>query len=75
MQRVLGAGVTLVDSAQQTTQEVRGVLMGMDALHEHTDRPRYRFFVTDEPEHFNRVGHRFLGQTLTSVERVNGHSR
>ena len=73
IQQVLGSDVTLVDSAKQTAMEVRGVLMGTDALCEARAHPRYRFFVTDEPSHFNLVGHRFLGQVIGSVERVNGH--
>ena len=72
IQHVLGPSVTLVDSAKQTTTEVRGVLMGTDALTEARGHARYRFFVTDEPTHFSRVGHRFLGQLIGSVERVNG---
>ncbi len=70
---VMGPGVTLVDSAQQTVAEVRGVLLGTDALRDQGVHPRHRFFVTDEPNHFNRLGHRFLGQVIGSVERANVH--
>ncbi len=73
IQQVMGPQVMLVDSAKQTVVEVRGVLMGSDALRDRGVRPRYRFFVTDEPHHFNRIGQRFLGQVVGSVERVNGH--
>ena len=73
IRQVMGPGVTLVDSARQTVAEVRGVLMGADALCAKRMTPRYRFFVTDEPTQFNRLGHRFLGHVLGSVERVNGH--
>ena len=73
IQRVLGPGVALVDSAKQTAVEVRGVLTGSDALMNGASRPRHRFFVTDEPSQFDRVGHRFLGQVIGSVERVNGY--
>ena len=71
IQEVLGDEVTLVDSARQTAIEVRGLLTGTDALVQRNGLPRYRFFVTDEPTHFNRVGHRFLSQVTGSVERVN----
>ena len=73
IQQVMGPGVALVDSAKQTVGEVRGALMGADALSDHRAKPRYRFFVTDEPTHFNRVGHQFLGRFIGPVERVNGH--
>ncbi len=69
---VLGPLVALVDSAKQTASEVRGVLTGADALCHGAARARYRFFVTDEPHHFGELGHRFLGQVLSSVEQVNG---
>ena len=71
IRQVLGPEVVLVDSAQQTVTEVRGALMSADALSNGRAAPRYRFFVTDEPSHFNHIGHRFLGQVIGSVERVN----
>ena len=71
IRKVLGPEVVLVDSAQQTVTEVRGVLLGTDTLSNGSPKPRYRFFVTDEPSQFNRIGHRFLGQVIGSVERVN----
>jgi glutamate racemase len=71
LRKVLGPQVVLVDSTQQTAAEVRGVLLGTDALSNGGVRPRYRFFVTDEPSHFNRISHRFLGQLVGSVARVN----
>jgi len=73
IRQVLGPHVALVDSARQTASEVRGVLLGANTLCERRVRPRYRFFVTDEPAHFSRVGHWFLGRLIGSVERVNSH--
>ena len=73
IRQILGPSVTLVDSAKQTATEVRGVLMGGDTLCDSRSRPRYRFFVTDETQQFNRIGQRFLGQVVGSVERVNSH--
>jgi glutamate racemase len=73
IQQVLGPDVALVDSARQTAVEVRGVLLGSDALIAANGHPRYRFFVTDDPAYFNRVGHRFLSQVTGSVERVSPH--
>lgn len=70
VQKVLGPRVKLVDSAEQTAAEVRAVLAASDLLARPNGHPRYRFFVTDEPAHFNRVGHRFLSQVTGSIERV-----
>jgi glutamate racemase len=74
LRQVLGSGVALVDSAEQTAQEVRGVLLGADAFVAGRARPQYRFFVTDEAPHFTALGQRFLGRVIHSVERVNGHA-
>ena len=71
--KVLGADVVLVDSAKETVAELRGLLRGTDAGCERRIKPRYRFFVTDEPNYFQAIGQRFLGQVIHSVERVNSH--
>ncbi|MBI4323144.1 MAG: glutamate racemase [Candidatus Omnitrophica bacterium] len=71
IQRALGPSVTLVDSATQTAAEVKGLLAWHEWLQGSRQRPRYRFFVTDEPDHFARLGQQFLGQAIRSVERVN----
>ena len=73
IQQVLGPDTILVDSARQTAAEVRGVLLGNETLRDQRVQPRYRFFVTDEPAHFTRLGHRFLGQVIGSVERAKLH--
>ena len=73
IRHVMGPRVALVDSAKQTAVEVRGVLLGADTLCDQRQPPHHRFFVTDEPTHFNRIGHRFLGQVIGTVERVNSH--
>ncbi len=71
LRKVLGPDVVLVDSAKETVTEIRGVLMGSDSLCERRIKPRYRFFVTDEPHYFHDIGRRFLGRVVGSVERVN----
>lgn len=73
IRQVLGHGVGLVDSGEQTASDVRAVLAGNDIAAGGRIKPRYRFFVTDEPAHFHAVGHRFLGQLAGSVERANLH--
>lgn len=60
--RVMGPQVRLIDSAKQVALKTREILrqMGQQA----TDRgpkPLRRFFVTDEPRHFELLARRFLG--------------
>jgi glutamate racemase len=69
LSRVMGAGVRLVDSAEETAQAVaaeldaRG-LLAVGGTHEH------RFVVSDDEPHFRKVGARFLGEKLKEVEVV-----
>lgn len=67
--RVMGPGVKLVDSAEETATvvaaelEARG-LLAAGGTHEH------RFVVSDDEPHFRKVGARFLGEKIKQVEVV-----
>jgi glutamate racemase len=65
----LGPGVTLVDSAEATARAVKEGLVEHDLLRRE-GQGRTSFFVTDAPERFVRVGHRFLGQPVDSAVRI-----
>ena len=67
--RVMGPGVTLVDSAEETAKVVAaeleaGGLLADGGNHEH------RFVVSDDEPHFRKVGARFLGGKIKQVEVV-----
>jgi len=67
--RVMGPGVTLVDSAEETAKVVAEELAARGLLteggsHDHT------FVVSDDEPHFRKVGARFLGEKLRKVEVV-----
>jgi len=68
--RVLGPGVTLVDSAAETAKVVAEDLtrQGLGAVP--SNRPTHRFVVSDDEPHFRKVGARFLGEKLQHVEVV-----
>ena len=67
--RVMGPGVALVDSAEETAKavatelETRG-LLATGGSHNH------EFVVSDDEPHFRKVGARFLGEKLKKVEVV-----
>jgi glutamate racemase len=67
---VMGASVTLVDSAEATADAVSEVLSAMDAARIEPAPGPNRFLVTDAPESIARVGARFLGHDLNDVEWV-----
>ncbi|GAA0579270.1 glutamate racemase [Actinomadura livida] len=68
---VVGDGVTLVSSADETAKDVYRVLHDRGlARAEATPRPRHRFRATGDPGVFAELGRRFLGPEIGSVETV-----
>jgi glutamate racemase len=65
---VVGDGVTLVSSAEETAQSVYRVLAetGLDR-DPHAPPPVHRFLATGDPEPFARLGRRFLGPEIGQV--------
>jgi glutamate racemase len=70
LRSVLGDGVALVDSAEETAKLVAAKLESTENFRR--ERPGVpRFFVTDVPVRFEKVGGAFLGTPLHAVEQVN----
>ncbi|MFZ0886859.1 MAG: glutamate racemase [Candidatus Binataceae bacterium] len=69
IQRVVGSGVRIVDSASATAAAVRERLTAFK-LRRTDGRGRQSFFVTEAPERFVRVGRRFLGPQVESALRI-----
>jgi len=66
---VMGAAVTLVDSAEEAAREVKGVLEER-GLAAGGGQGRASFVVTDVPDRFIRIGRRFLGERVESAVRL-----
>ena len=66
---VIGPGVTLIDSAEETAREV-AMLLAERELAANGNEPTHRFLVSDLPDLFLRVGQRFLGGRIGGVEVV-----
>ncbi|SEF90069.1 glutamate racemase [Thermomonospora echinospora] len=70
---VVGDGVTLVSSADETAKDVYRVLQDQGlARTEAASPPVHRFHVTGDPEVFARLGRRFLGPEIGRVEAAAG---
>lgn len=67
---VLGPSVTLVDSATAVAHAVATRLRELDHHRESGHAPLTRYFVSDTPGRFQRVGRRFLGREVEPVEVV-----
>ncbi len=67
---VLGQGIRLIDSAVETARAVKEVLNSRGLLRRENDLPGRRYFVTDAPQRFKRIGERFLGSRLEHIDLV-----
>lgn len=67
---VLGDGVTLVSSAEESAKDVYALLV-RDGLQrsEELPPPKHRFLTTGRPDEFREIGARFLGPELVSVDQ------
>ncbi|MDD5292080.1 MAG: glutamate racemase [Candidatus Omnitrophica bacterium] len=68
--KVLGKGVTLIDSAKQVACEVKQIL-DEDCSCSQEKKPSREFYVSDEPDNFRGLAQRFLGYKLNKVYKVN----
>jgi glutamate racemase len=67
---VMGDGVNLVDSAEETARTVAEILGNDGLLRPSSEKGNHHFFVTDVPAGFIRIGNRFLGDNLGDVHQV-----
>jgi glutamate racemase len=69
--KIARPGVQLIDSAAETAAETRRTLLQRNLVAPSTNgAPAHRFVASDDPEHFLRVGQRFLGAAIDRVEKV-----
>jgi len=71
IKEIMGDEVCLVNSAQETAKEVQRALEAEELTLSGKKKGSYRFYVTDNAERFIRVGERFLGRKLHSVDEIN----
>jgi len=67
---VVGPGITLIDSATETAKEVVSVLEKLKWRGNGKGGGVRKFYVTDAPARFEKIGKRFLGEPLLSAEQV-----
>lgn len=67
---VMGDGVTLVSSAEETAKDVYRVLNSNNLLRSSGETPSYRFQATGETKSFEKLARRFLGPEVVSVETL-----
>ncbi len=70
LQKVAGAEIQLVDSAEAMAEQTARTLAQMDMQNHQRTGPEYRFYVSDVPLRFQTIGERFLGRALPDVRVV-----
>ena len=71
---MLGPEVTLVSSADETAKDLYRVLMTNDLARDPEGPPPgpHEFLATGDPEPFRRLGRRFLGPEIGTVDALVG---
>jgi glutamate racemase len=70
IQMVVGGGVVLVSSAEETAKDVYATLLAEDLLRASQVEPVHEFLTTGDPERFRAVAHHFLGPEVGPVSSV-----
>lgn len=70
IRKVMGDEVSLVDSAQEVAREAKDVLDASGLLNDARGEKKHKFFVSDEPEHFVRLGERFLKRKMNCIKKA-----
>jgi len=67
---VMRKKVRLIDSAVETARGVQQLLRETDLARKRVSGGNIKFFSSDDPGKFRRLGQRFLGKSIARVERV-----
>lgn len=68
--RVMGRDIRLIDSAVETSHEIKTTLEEMEIRSKLEEQPVRKFYVTDSPEKFLKIGERFLGKSIEHIEKI-----
>jgi glutamate racemase len=69
IRKAMGNSTHVVDSAREVAKEVQKVLQE-NGIANRSSKVRSRFYVTDAPDRFRRIGHHFLGHPLPRVQKT-----
>lgn len=67
---IMGSSVRLIDSAEETAKATRQALSDLNLLSRSQSPAKRKFFVSDSPEKFKKLGQRFLGHRIGKVGLV-----
>lgn len=65
-----GPNVRIIDSADSCAKEVKKMIDSGGTHKILSDKPKLKYFVSDDPEKFKRLGEQFLGVEIGPVEKI-----
>lgn len=70
LSKVMGEKVSLVNPAFETAKEIKSLLKQKDLLSDRKEKPVYKYYVSDDPEKFRRIGGNIMNKNIVSIEKV-----
>ncbi|MDR3195590.1 MAG: glutamate racemase [Endomicrobium sp.] len=71
LEKNLEKNIVLVDSAKSTVLEVKRILEQKSLLASKSGKKYLKFYVSDNPEKFKKIGKRFFSKNITDVKKIN----
>ncbi len=71
IKKVMGKDVNLINPAYETAKATKNLLKECNLRSEEIDGGQYKFYVSDDPEKFRRLGGNFLRKEIDFVQKVN----
>ncbi|MDR3275214.1 MAG: glutamate racemase [Endomicrobium sp.] len=70
LSKTLGKSITLIDSAKATAKEVNNILNKTHILSNGKCRKFLKFYVSDNPGKFKKIGGRFFSKKIDDVKKI-----
>lgn len=68
--KVMGDGVRLVDSAEETAKTVKRMLDDLGLANRSTKNVTHKFFVSDTPDKVKKMSHYFMDNPIKKVQKI-----
>jgi len=69
IKKVIGSKINIIDSANAVALAVKDLLVKNDLLN-CSGKAAYKFYVSDGPDKFKKIGSKFLGKKILTVKKV-----
>jgi glutamate racemase len=70
LKRNLDKNIILIDSATSTALEVKRILDKKSLLASKNGKKYLKFYVSDNPEKFKKIGRRFFSKNITTIKKI-----